>query len=134
MATAVVTAIATQGVRRWGSTRPSGRGRMPCSAMPNTRRLAMIIVSRAPLATATRATALKRVSGIPASAARTTSRSGPGESASSAGSRTTEAASPTSTYTAPATSRAPNSARGYTRRTSRTSSAMVAEVSKPTKE
>lgn len=48
----VVTTMATHGVRRSGSTSASGRGSSPCSAMPNTTRLDMIMVSRAPLATA----------------------------------------------------------------------------------
>jgi hypothetical protein len=57
----------------------------------------MIMVSSAPLATATRATALNSQSGMPASAARTTSSSGPEDAASSSGGSTTEAARPTST-------------------------------------
>jgi hypothetical protein len=65
--------------------------------MPNTSRLDMIIVSSAPFATATRATALKSSSGIPASAARTTSSNGPEDAARSAGGSTTAAARPTST-------------------------------------
>ena len=93
----------------------------------------MIIVSSAPFATATSATTANSPGGT-APAARTTSSSGPVDSASSAGGTTAGATKPRSTYMPPAVARAPNRARGYTRETSRTSSARFADVSKPTNE
>ena len=65
--------------------------------MPYTSRLDMMEVSRAPLATATRAIALNSQSGTATPLARTTSSSGPEEADSSPGGTTSEAVSPTST-------------------------------------
>jgi len=92
------------------------------------------MVRRAPLATATSAIRLKIQSGRPKPVALMTAGSGPLELASFSVGRALDAAIPIRRYTTPAVSIAPNSARGYTRLTSRTSSATLAETSKPTKE
>ena len=97
MATAVVAMIATQGVRRRGSTRANTLGSKPSDAIPYVSLLAMIIVSSAPLATATRAIRLNRRGGTPTSAADTTASKGPEDAASSSAGRTTETARPTRT-------------------------------------
>ena len=103
---AVVTMIATHGVRRPGSTLPSTEGSSPSRgirmfftpnpSMPNwLSREDMMPVSRAPLATATRAIALNSTSGTPP-ATRTTSSSGPVEATSWSVGTTALAAAPTS--------------------------------------
>jgi hypothetical protein len=56
-ASAVVKMIATHGVRRSRWTRPSGRGTMPCCAIPQISRDAMIRLMSAPLVSANSAIA-----------------------------------------------------------------------------
>ncbi len=65
--------------------------------MPKASRLAMIMVSRAPLATATSAMALNTQSGTPTPEAATTSSSGPEDSDKLVGRRAMALASPTRT-------------------------------------
>ena len=72
----------------------------------------MTRVSSAPLATATRAIRLNRSAGRPVRDARTTSSSGPVDPASWSVGTAALTARPTRTYTAPASSSAPNRARG----------------------
>ncbi|OLT10633.1 hypothetical protein BJF77_07705 [Kocuria sp. CNJ-770] len=72
----------------------------------------MIMVSRAPLATATSAMRLNSQPGTAMPEAATTSSSGALEAASRSAGSTTDAAVPTSTYITPAAVSAPNSARG----------------------
>jgi hypothetical protein len=72
----------------------------------------MIMVSRAPLATATRASRLNSHPGTGTPVTVTTSSSGALEDASRSAGSATDAAVPTSTYIAPAARRDPNRARG----------------------
>lgn len=58
IAMAVIATIATHGVRRRASTRRSKAASSPCSTIPYVIRVAMIMVSSAPFATATSATRL----------------------------------------------------------------------------
>ena len=80
-ASSVVNAIAMCGVRRSASTRPNGLGTMPRRDMPYTSRLAMIMLIRAPLATASSAMPENSLSGMSSGPWRTTSSSGPSDPA-----------------------------------------------------
>ena len=74
--------------------------------------LAMIMVSSAPLATATSAMALNNQSGTPTPAADTTDSSGPDDSDNFSGDSAVALAMPTSAYSTPAVISAPKSAAG----------------------
>ncbi|RMT37164.1 hypothetical protein ALP50_200159 [Pseudomonas syringae pv. spinaceae] len=85
----------------------------------------MTMVSSAPLATATSAMKAKSWGGMLKPEARTTSSNGADVAVSLSIDSTTEAATPTAIYTMPAVTNAANSARGYTLRTPRISSARI---------
>jgi len=104
--------IATTGVPRLGSTRPSTGGSSPSRAIPNVSREAMMEVSSAPLATAISAITENSSGGRPPGARRTTSSSGPSEPASTSVGTAIVTVSPTRQYTAPAMSSPANSTRG----------------------